>query len=375
MDKESYPQGQNPLILRFHRLMDAFAKSDDERDFYLDLIEGFIIFIDLDKNFEELALVEKELEENSARYRQIPKMTFYETKKFMEGFVNEKVYDIDTKEKLLDIIGSKEARENFLEFVYDHLTELEKWQQYYYERARIHIIEWLRSLNVWFVFEEDLDINKYILEQVKHHFFDVKVSKEIQHARSVIKTRAKTYYSSEALNPRPKRGRPPKQAVKVEVEPQHTNDIYKTVPSAVRPYLFITDYTGSPATFSAKYDTEAQIFATLRGSSRGKVHHQIEAISQRLEALCHHQLADLITIEDGVETEHKEKLQEIASPSMLSSQQKGGKISGIVKGLLPKERNRMPRKKELQKLLKQKEEAGIKQVTQIKRSSKKRREK
>ncbi len=49
----------------------------------------------------------------------------------MEGFVNEKVYDIDTKEKLLDIIQSKEARENFLEFIYDHLTELEKWQQYY----------------------------------------------------------------------------------------------------------------------------------------------------------------------------------------------------------------------------------------------------
>ena len=40
----------------------------------------------------------------------IPKLTFYETKKIMEGFVNEKVYDIDTKEKLLDIIQSKEAR-------------------------------------------------------------------------------------------------------------------------------------------------------------------------------------------------------------------------------------------------------------------------
>jgi len=37
----------------------------------------------------------------------------------MEGFVNEKVYDIDTKEKLLDVIQSKEARENFLEFIYD----------------------------------------------------------------------------------------------------------------------------------------------------------------------------------------------------------------------------------------------------------------
>ncbi len=31
----------------------------------------------------------------------------------MEGFVNEKVYDIDTKEKLLDIIGLKMRANNF----------------------------------------------------------------------------------------------------------------------------------------------------------------------------------------------------------------------------------------------------------------------
>ena len=137
---KSYPQAQNPLLLRFHRLMDAFAKSDDERDFYLDKVEGFIVFVDLDKGIKELEDLEKELTENAPRYCLLPKMTFYETKKFMEGFVNEKVYDIDTKEKLLDIIQSKEARENFLEFIYDHLTELEKWQQYYQERSRIEVL-------------------------------------------------------------------------------------------------------------------------------------------------------------------------------------------------------------------------------------------
>jgi hypothetical protein len=49
---KSYPQAQNPLLLRFHRLMDAFAKSDDERDFYLDKVEGFIVFVDLDKGIK-----------------------------------------------------------------------------------------------------------------------------------------------------------------------------------------------------------------------------------------------------------------------------------------------------------------------------------
>ncbi len=81
--------------------------------------------------------------------------------------MHEKVYDIDTKEKLLDLIAAKEARENFLEFIYDHLTELEKWQQYYQERSRIRIIEWLRLQNVQFVFEEDLDLPKLLVEKVK----------------------------------------------------------------------------------------------------------------------------------------------------------------------------------------------------------------
>src|ERR1700755_2444833 len=101
--KSSLPQAKNPLILRYHRLMDAFAKSDDERDFYLDKIEGFLLYVDLDKGIEDLDAFEKELSDNGHRYAMFPKMTFYEIKKFMEGFIHEKVYDIDTKEKLLDL--------------------------------------------------------------------------------------------------------------------------------------------------------------------------------------------------------------------------------------------------------------------------------
>ena len=97
------PKAQNPLILRAVRLMDAFAKSDDERDFYLDRVEGFIVFSDLDKAEEDYQKLQSELEKNKERYCLIPKLTFYEVKKLMEGFVNEKVYDIDTKEKLLEI--------------------------------------------------------------------------------------------------------------------------------------------------------------------------------------------------------------------------------------------------------------------------------
>src|SRR3990167_2962069 len=286
--KSSYPQAKNPLILRYHRLMDSFAKSDDERDFYLDSAEGFLLYVDLDKGLDELESFENELKKSPDRYLLLPKMTFYEVKKFMEGFVHEKVYDIDTKEKLLDLIAAKEARENFLEFIYDHLSELEKWQQYYQERSRIRIIEWLRQHNVQFVFEEDLELGKSAVEKLKRFLFEAKVAKEIVQARDVLVQKAKTYYSNEALNPRPKRGRPPKQVAQLELEPQVSADIYTQVPSACRPFLYIPDIAkAASVTFSSKFETEEHLLASLRGSPRLRVDEKLEALSQRLESLRH----------------------------------------------------------------------------------------
>lgn len=249
-------QAQAPLILRAHRLMDAFAKSDDEREFYLDTLEGFILYLDLDKPTEDVGALQKELE-GTDRYLLIPKLTFYSTKKIMEGFVHEKVYDIDIKEKLLDIIQSKNARTNFLEFIYDHHTELDKWQQYYQERSRIRIIEWLRSSQIHFVFEEDLELPKSSLEKIKRTLFDNKVTDEISSLRKLLEAKAKTYYSNEALNPRPKRGRPPKQQVKQEVEPQVTVDLYTQIPPAARPFLFTPEFNSlSDVTFASEFDKE-----------------------------------------------------------------------------------------------------------------------
>lgn len=337
-----FPQAQNPLLLRYHRLMDAFAKSDDERDFYLDKVEGFILYVDLDKGQKELDDLATELSASSERYCLIPKMTFYETKKFMEGFINEKVYDIDTKEKLLDIIQSKEARENFLEFIYDHLPELEKWQQYYVERSRIRIIEWLRTQNIQFVFEEDLDLNKGMMEKLKRHLFDVKVHKEVAAVREVLSARAKTYYSNEALNPRPKRGRPPKQVAKVEVEPQVVVDMYTTVPSPCRTFLYLPEINASSVTFSAKFDTEAQLRANLRGSSRAKVNTELQALSERLEALSHlsARLAGLEEVSFGSEGRLIKAVSRKAeeAPVHEDGEEKSVRkpqITEVVKGLLP----------------------------------------
>lgn len=280
------PHPQNPLILRSHRLMDAFSKSDDERDFYLDRIEGFILFIDLDKDEEDLKQLMSELENNPGRYALLPKLTFYETKKIMEGFVNEKVYDIDTKEKLLDVISGKDAREQFLEFIYDHETELEKWQQYYQERSRVRIIEWLRNNNFSFVFEEDLELPSSVVEQLKVHLFETKVSKEVSQARQQLIKKAETYYSNEALNPRPKRGRPPKQVAKIEIETTVTSDMYTQVPSPARRFLYLPNIqSASSITFSEKFDSEEEFLAHLRGTGRSEAENQLEALSEKFASL------------------------------------------------------------------------------------------
>ncbi len=370
-----YPQAKNPLLLRYHRLMDAFAKSDDERDFYLDRVEGFLIYADLDKGLEELEGLEKELVENGDRYTILPKMTFYEVKKFMEGFVHEKVYDIDTKEKLLDLISAKEARENFLEFIYDHLSELEKWQLYYQERSRIRIIEWLRQQSVQFVFEEDLDLPKMLVEKVKRSLFEAKVPKDISQARDVLSAKAKTYYSNEALNPRPKRGRPPKQVAKVELEPQVSMDIYTQVPGPCRHFLYIPDIaSASSVTFSSKFETEEHLLASLRGSPRLRVDEKLEALSQRLESLRH--LSDRLAGAEkmfGVDKIKKPftpfikpKFKEVKSVEVLQDE-KSPKIESAIGGILPKKRGR-PRKEERpEEFIGQKRRRfAIKKVTQIK---------
>jgi ferritin len=374
---KSYPQAQNPLLLRFHRLMDAFAKSDDERDFYLDKVEGFIVFVDLDKGVKELEELEREITDNQGRYCLIPKMTFYETKKFMEGFVNEKVYDIDTKEKLLDVIQSKEARENFLEFIYDHLTELEKWQQYYQERSRIRIIEWLRNQSIQFVFEEDLDLTKVVMEKVKRHLFDVKVPKDVVVARDTLQAKAKTYYSNEALNPRPKRGRPPKQVVKVEVEPQVTVDMYTTVPQPVMQFLYLPDITSaSSVTFSARFDTEAQLLASLRGSSRVKVDAKLQALSERLESLRHlsSRLADIQEIaisgrDDKLIRQVSKDVEEYEEEDDEEHPKKK-KILDVVKDFLPKKREKEPKSASHEEPQPPKKPT-VKTVTQIQKKHKK----
>lgn len=351
---EPYPQCRQPLILRYHRLLEVFSKSNDVRDFYLDKVEGFLVFYDLDKGEEVLALADAELKAHPDRYCAIPKLTYYETRKFMEGFVTEKVYDIDTKEKLLEIIGARGARENFLEFVYDNLTELDKWQQYYQERSRVRIIEWLRDNEVVFVFEEDLELPTVTVEKLKEHKFSSRVAKDVAAARDVLEAKSKTYYSSDALNPRPKRGRPPKQTAKLEVEPELAGDFYTTVPSVLRNFVFAPDFSNAAAMFSSRFDTEEKLLANMKGSTAKPVDMKLHKLSQRLESL--KQVSDRLKTIDVSEVGNTLSLKEVSAETEKES--KG--LSSLLQGVIPKRKN----KESLQDRARKSKER-MKEVTQI----------
>lgn len=352
---EDYPKCRQPLILRYHRLLEAFSKANDVRDFYLDKVEGFLVFYDLDKSEEALKIAEDELKLHSDRYVPIPKLTYYETRKFMEGFVTEKVYDIDTKEKLLEIISTRGARENFLEFVYDNLAELDKWQQYYQERSRVRIIEFLRDNEVVFVFEEDLEIPLGTLEKLKEHKFSARVPKDVSSGRDALEAKSKSYYSQDALNPRPKRGRPPKQQAKEELEPELADDFYTTVPSALRNFVFSPEFSNAAAMFSSKFDSEEKLLASMKGSEKAPQNTKLHELSQRLESL--RQLSDRLK---GVEGTNQFDLsaKQISQEEESDRESKG--LSSLLQGVIPK---RKP-KKSLKERAKESKEK-MKEVTRL----------
>ena len=357
---EKYDKIRQPLILRYHRLLEVFSKSNDVRDFYLDRVEGFLVYFDLDKSEEDITAAEKELHEHADRYCSIPKLAFYEIRKFMEGFVTEKVYDIDTKEKLLEIISGRGARENFLEFVYDHLIELDKWQQYYQERSKVRIIEWLRENDFIFVFEEDIQLGKNIIEKLKEEKFSPRVSKDISQARDVLEAKSKTYYSKEALNPRPKRGRPPKQQAKQEFEPDLADDFFTTVPSVLRSFVFSPEYSNAAAMFSSKFDSEEKLLASMKGSSKEVVDTKLHSLSQRLESLRH--LSDRLKTMDVKDPEIELGSKEI---SHHEDEKKSKELSSLLQGVIPKKAE----KKGLKQRVKEKKDK-LKEVTRITRNKK-----
>ena len=148
----------------------------------------------------------------------------------------------------------------------------------------------------------------------------------------------------------------------MELEPQVTVDIYVTVPAPARPFLFSPDISSaSEVTFSARYDNEAELLASLRGSARVKVDERLQALSERLESLRHisSRLAGLKEL--GPEAEEKAITAAVSEIQPLEDDEEKGGIMGVVKDFLPKKRERGKDEKESSEPKKAKTLTPIKQ--------------
>ena len=155
------------------------------------------------------------------------------------------------------------------------------------------------------------------------------------------------------------------------MEPQYTVDIYTTVPSVVRQFLYIPDITSvTSATFSARFETEEQLLASLRGIPRMKVDEKLEALSQKLESL--QKLSQRLIGKDIYQLEKlKRPLMPIVTPKLketkkieIVSEKRGLKVEKAIKEYLPKKRGR-PRKEKEEPIVRRKRFA-IKKVAPIK---------
>jgi hypothetical protein len=158
-----------------------------------------------------------------------------------------------------------------------------------------------------------------------------------------------------------------------------SGDIYTQVPNSCRPFLYLPDITSaSSVTFSAKFESEEQLLASLRGSPRVRVDEKLEALSQRLESLRH--LSNRLAGSEkmfGIEGPRKpfapigkSKLTETKAVEVLP-EAKAPKVESAIHTVLPKKRGR-PRKEEggAEEFVGQRRRRfAVKKVTQI--SSKK----
>ena len=160
---------------------------------------------------------------------------------------------------------------------------------------------------------------------------------------------------------------------KVELEPQVTMDIYTTVPTAVRMFLYLPDITSaSSVTFSSRFESEAELLASLRGSSRVKIDQKLQALSERLESLRHlsTRLTDLKEIgasegEEKLIKAVKRETEALPTPEELEITPKKKGILEVVKGFLPRRKEKVV--KEPSDEPEVKKERRIKTVTQIQR--------
>lgn len=236
---------KNVFIVKNTRLVDVFIKSDEDHDFYFDAETGAIFYVDLTSDEDKLEELYNFLLKFPKRLFLFPKMTEYERRKIVEAFLHGKVNDLDVSEKVsreLDFLGYESK---VIDILKEYGTEIEKWTAFFSEKMRVMSIEWLNKVIKMndvkpfsYVFEED--IIQYMDRDKIVAFKESMGSKNenISSIREDLIEFSKIYFEHEIIDPKPKRGRPPKGKKNSSSEIIPIPDMYLAYDSVLRGFIY-----------------------------------------------------------------------------------------------------------------------------------------
>ena len=135
------------LKINLDELCEAMEDSSYEREYYLDLKTGEVLFVSDYTDDEETGELKDRIEENFDRYEQIPKAESREGYEDMIGFIA--TVDNERLTELLEVaINGKGAFRRFKDVLLNYPEARERWFEFKDERMRERAREWLDGIDV-----------------------------------------------------------------------------------------------------------------------------------------------------------------------------------------------------------------------------------
>ena len=135
------------LKINLDELCEAMEDSSYEREYYLDLKTGEVLFVSDYTDDEETGKLKDRIEENFDRYEQIPKAESREGYEDMIGFIA--TVDNERLTELLEVaINGKGAFRRFKDVLLNYPEERERWFEFKDDRMRERARGWLDDIDV-----------------------------------------------------------------------------------------------------------------------------------------------------------------------------------------------------------------------------------
>ncbi len=157
MKKLRVDVGELTFVMEMYDNYDSTNFLDTETGEIVSVYKGLLMAIK--RNGDKAAMDLPEWEKNvldvakrvyfngNGRYQEIPRQEVFERHKLMVAFAKT-VKNTQLREEIENVLSDKFAFRKFLKFLFDHPEELKRWFMFKEERLQENIAEWLQSINV-----------------------------------------------------------------------------------------------------------------------------------------------------------------------------------------------------------------------------------